>query len=174
MSVALERPEDGAWDVIRNNTDLTAKHLRPPMPNARVYRSSAHSAISTGTTGTLSWDAEDFDVGGMFDVSTPTRLTAPITGLYLAVGAGIMTTTVAGRVYPLIVKNGTSTSTRGTTLLSGAAEFNLSFPVRLERGDYVELALVNLSGNSITPNSGANSTWFSLIRLGGFTNEGVA
>lgn len=174
MSVGLEQIQPGDWEPLRRGFEIISKHLRPPMPNARVYSTAAHGAIANGATGTVLFDTEEWDVGAMHSTTANTgRLTAPITGVYLVTATAAMNAAVGGRVIPFITKNGVLAG-RGTSMTNGAAEGEATTIVRLVRGDYVEFQLQNLSGAAITPFAGIGHTWLSACRLGGYANEGVA
>ena len=48
-----------------------------------VRRASSNQAFTAPQSAlAVSWDTEDFDTGGCFDVAQPTRLTCPVSGVY--------------------------------------------------------------------------------------------
>lgn len=54
-------------------------------PSARVSASQSTN-VPTNTDVPLSFDTVRFDTGGLFNIGTPTRLTAPVSGKYLIQG----------------------------------------------------------------------------------------
>lgn len=177
MSVVLEYLKDHDWEGLRQRLDTLAGYARAPMPQARVYRTAAFSAVAVGSDVILPWDSVTYNKGAMWNVASPTRLTIPITGLYLVM-AGITVTTlpVAGsRILPYITWTGGNAITRLPTMLAGSGESAAGTMFQLSKGDYVEFHLWNVTaGGPITPFSGDGATWFEATRLGGFANEGVA
>lgn len=136
---------------------------------ARVHSAVAHSAITNGSANALSFDTVDFDQGGLYDASHPTRLIAPVTGLYIASAAVALNTTAAGRIIPRFVLNSSVEIGRGSSIVSGGAESNPTMIANLTQGYYLEFNLWNLSGSSTTPANGGGLTWFAmaLVSLGG-------
>ena len=53
------------------------------IPGARVQRDTAITIPSASASTVLSYDTTDFNVGGVFDTTKPTRMTAPVAGRYL-------------------------------------------------------------------------------------------
>jgi hypothetical protein len=174
MSVAISRVADGDWEGVRQGFDTTARNLRPPMPNARVY-GSAHGVINNGAFDTILFDSEEYDVGGMHSTSVNTgRLTSTVTGVYVITGQVNMTAlTAGGRLMAHIFKNGTEIA-RSSTVTVGGSDVNVGTQTRMARGDWIELRIQNLTGLAMTPAAGAGFTYLVATRLGGYTNEGTA
>lgn len=118
-----------AWDVLRDDK------LRD-FSGAKVVLdlNVALTPISTA----IAWDTENFDLGGYFNASFPTRLTMPKIGFYrvnLLVSVGALGN---GASYTFQVKkNGTGLL---TTTTAGANQF-VSYDeiLQLYEGDYIEL-----------------------------------
>jgi hypothetical protein len=166
---ALVWPSGGSPDVSGSLSALDARldALEAAIPQARVY-GSTHAAIANGASGTFSFDSESFDSGLHSTTVNPSRLIAPVAGLY-QVTAGLATSaTVVGRAFLRVFKNGTTEMGRGPSMLSGAAETGVSVPLHLAASDYVELQMQNSSGASITPLGGPDLTWLAMARLGSF------
>jgi hypothetical protein len=174
MSVTLEHCADGDFECIKRNADITARNLRQPMPNARVFNSVA-IATNAGVILNLAFDSESWDVGDLH-VINGSRLTAPITGLYL-IGAGVQYASVAGGVRDLfITKNGVTRIAYERRAATGAFDLiTMTTLHRLAAGDFVEASVFQNSAGVVNIDSVADlSPVFWMYRVGGFTNEGVA
>ena len=54
------------------------------VPAVRVRMNAATTSVQDGAVGTqLPWDTEVYDNAGMWDVAQPTRLVAPVSGIYV-------------------------------------------------------------------------------------------
>jgi hypothetical protein len=99
----------------------------------------------TTSLSSVSWDSANYDIGGYYNSSFPTRLTIPKIGFYrvnLLVSVGPLG---SGASYTLIVrKNGT---TNLTTTTAGANQF-VSYDeiLQLYEGDYIELYALETEG----------------------------
>lgn len=171
-----QRPDD--WDATRRNQQVTEKHLRPPMPNVRVRRAAATN-INNNTATAISFDTELWDVGGFHDNAVnPSRLIAPITGLYYIQATAGFAAAATGIREAWIAFNGTGTAIADESeagSAAGASTFNMSTIYRLSKGQYVELFVFQTSGGALALsvfNDYAPS--MTMVRLGGYTNEGVA
>lgn len=178
MSVALEEVREGDWDGLRRNQETVQRNLRQPTPNARVRRNAAAQVITNATLTAITFDTEVWDVGNLWKVGTPTRLTASVTGLWV-VGANVQfqVSAVGQRQIRLVqnaalnftVKN-QMTNTDGNQPILDTYGFT-----RMVAGDYVELYVYQNSGGNLNVEGGADYTavlW--MYRLGGYTNEGIA
>lgn len=122
------------------------------LPTAIAARAVVVTAlpVSDGTPLYPSFDYTDFDTASIWSVANPTRLTAPVSGVYVisatngwaASGAGSRTMRVlrnhAGRV--------------GSVKDAGSADTmfqNLSTSHVLAAGDYIEIQLIQNSGGSL-------------------------
>lgn len=112
---------------------------------------NALQAIANNAWTAVSWDVEDFDVGGLFDVATaPTKFTAPSNGYYLVTSTiRFDNTTTTGYRAARILVNGT-----GDIALvkhpGGAGDgIPISQVVYLTAGDYVEIYVWQDSGGSV-------------------------
>ena len=103
-------------DATNSNTaqtiDSTGRILTPARPAFRARMSDGTG--STGVSGTLVFETEDFDIGGNYDTSNG-RFTAPITGIYWLSFDSLTATDTSGSsnattdaVYVDFQKNGTS------------------------------------------------------------------
>lgn len=75
MPYPLERPVDGDWEKVRDNTDQTAQRLNPVFPQARVYKSGAQS-LTNNTVTALWFESERWDNGDLHMVALSTATTA--------------------------------------------------------------------------------------------------
>lgn len=126
------------------------------------------TADFTAAFTALTWDAEEYDVGGWHDTGSNTsRLTVPsgVTHVKLTGAVGISEITGgSSAVYLGITKNGdTSAATRwinmplaGPLVMSGG-DYQISCatgPIAVSEGDYFELMIIVTSDTSVTVTAG--------------------
>lgn len=118
--------------------------------------STATQAISNTTETALSFNSEISDTGDCWASGSPTRLTAPVAGYYLAGGGvlfGSSLNTNAGRIYLALRANGTvylAADDKHTIANKDAALLVSSGRFWLEVGEYVELMFYHEQGGSRT------------------------
>lgn len=116
------------------------------------------TAIGTTTQGipnpegaAISWASAESDTGGMFNVSNPTRLTAPVAGRYrFTASVTVQTGGVGGKL--VLRANGTLVDRVGAMAAppSGwALQLNASGEVNLTAGQYVEAYCLFTSSTTI-------------------------
>lgn len=178
MPAALEYVGPGNWEAVQLNFDTISANLRQPMPSARVF-SSVNLPVLTGALTVLAFNQERSDAGDLHStVTNNSRLTAPITGWYMIGGHVRFAAAAGGNRQALIRLNGTTFIAPYQAASLGAAanpDFSVVTAYQMTAGDYVEVVVFQDSGGAINVLSAANfSPEFWMIRLGGFTNEGIA
>jgi len=126
----------GIWEVLKDNKlkEFSGVKLVLDMPDSL-----------TSTSTAISWDSADFDIGGFFNVSFPTRLIIPNIGFYRVNLLIVVGALGSGASYTFVVKkNGT---TNITTTVAGANQF-VSYDeiLQLYEGDYIELYALETEG----------------------------
>jgi hypothetical protein len=139
------------------------------IPAVRVF-SSVSQPLPNGTPVTLNFNTENFDTANVHSTTVdPSRLTAPITGIY-RISASIGFTIGAGRARVDLIKNGTTLIFNTQNPTAGDNTFlNSTDLVQLNAGEFVEV--------KAQQNSGAASTAFSCSPAGAcpsFSMEWVA
>jgi hypothetical protein len=134
------------------------------IPSVRVYGTSPTTVTSGGGQTIVSWNSEAFDAAGMHDNTNPTRLTAPISGVYAISGSAQFLSAATGYRQIGIYPNGTAGRFVSVLIPVGsAAEYTYteaSTLALLNAGDYVELKLAQTSSTaSLTTNSGSDSSF---------------
>lgn len=128
-------------------------------PKAKVQRTS-DQALSHAVWSTVTWQSESYDHGNMWSVGSPTRLTAPVAGVYHfdvelreSLGAGDGSRDMAVR------KNGTDISYvvagAQSASLNYANYVQLSGEVQMAAGDYLEVAAYENSSGTVNIQSGS-------------------
>lgn len=130
-----EQNVNADWNAASGDAQILNKPTIPSSISVKVTRSSAQSLASTGTI--VSWDTVDHEVGAttLWDVATPTRLTAPVAGTYLVIADIAAESDAVGQV--AIMKNGTVVH-NGTTPRFWTGSGSTSALVRLSIGEYIE------------------------------------
>jgi len=118
----------------------------------RAYRLTDQS-IADATDVAVSWDADNNDAWAAWIVGTPTRITAPVTGRYLATAYTRFAANATGFRSAWILKNATDILARETVISAAAAsptQMTVSAPAfDLTKGDYVELYVRQNSGGAL-------------------------
>jgi hypothetical protein len=125
------------------------------VPAARVFNSSNQSTPGDASFVTLTFNSERFDTAGLHDSSgNPTRLTVPISGLYLvSVNISWDTVSSVGSRELALNKNGATVVARNVVAPSGVGdttEQSLTTLVSLSAGDYIEVKLRQNSGTTFS------------------------
>ncbi len=150
-----------AWDT------LTAGDI--PQPARGVAYNSAVQSIPDAANTAISFDTNVTDIGPIHStVTNPTRFTAPVAGLYLAVGQVCFAASVAGTFRQIAIFYGGSIPTPLgiTTIPPNAAStaINVTMPMMMAANDYIEFEAYQDSGGAL--NTVAAFTFGSLTYLG--------
>ena len=165
--------QDHANSITAMTIDGTGRILTPARPMFDVAKSSSQ-ALSSGSVTKITWDTENYDIGGNF---ASNKFTAPIAGKYHMSTVLTYSTMIAGAGIGLIwYKNGSvfrnghhqSTEINITFTLQSSVVFDLS------ASDYVEVYAFQGSGssenlgtaNNIGSVSIANSNYWSGYLIG--------
>lgn len=140
------------------------------VPSVRAYNSTGQ-VFPTGSLIPLNFDSERYDNAGMHSAALPTRLVAPLAGVYVIVSN--LSWTYAGgsteRFLDILV-NGTNqiASQRLMASPSGTAEMSTQTTQFLNVGDYVETRGYQTSGGNLATTAAnlAAPQEFSMVYLG--------
>jgi hypothetical protein len=140
---------------------LGTEDLSSSIPAVHVTRSIDQS-IPDNTSTALSFTVERYDTAAMHPnlILNPTRLTAPVTGIY-HVSAGIAWESDPDGVRGVTLRKNGVTPVAGETIpANGTAGVQqmLSTVVRLQSGDYVEVVVVHSAGGNLAVDKAADST----------------
>lgn len=166
-------PETQTW-LLTQNADILAIGMI-----AGVDRTLAPTAIRTTTQAIpndtqtkVTFDSVDSDAWNCWDVGpNPTRLTAPISGRYIAMGNIAFAPAASGHRAVNILKNNTDELVRSDFPTVGNSVDThstvTSTPISLTKGDYIELRVWQNSGSSLNLQVGSNhEPKLGLIYLG--------
>lgn len=172
------------------------KYLAPPRPNAKVIlvtdgldlfalghlaaeggeiapraNRSTTQSIADATDTAISFDAVNNDAWDCWSSGNAARLTAPVTGRYMAVGQASFAANGTGYRRVFIEKNGTSTLGRSDSPSAPAGTalwLNVTAqPFDMTKGDYIRLMVFQNSGGALNATSSSTvSPSLSLIYLG--------
>lgn len=108
----------------------------PSSPRVRVFRSTGQN-VTNNTLTAFSPDSEDYDIGNCWAIGNPTRLSAPVNGLYLCIAQLLF---VAGGVYTVRWRKNGSVDSTGVNVDAAATNISVcsSAIVPLVAGDYME------------------------------------
>ena len=162
-------------DLGDNNGNLTYKGNpitsgASSSPTSACVRTATSQVISTSTVTAVTFGTESVDIGGCANLNTyPTRLTAPVAGIY-TVGYTLIfsANSAGGRQAWVSVNGGTvrwaeasvpSRSSNNYTSLGGTVVLNLA------AGDYVEVYTYQNSGGNLglfVDATTSSAAWFVL------------
>lgn len=136
----------------------------------RANRSTDQS-IANATDTAISFDAVNNDAWGCWSAGNAARLTAPVSGRYMAVGQVAFAANGTGFRRIWIEKNATSTVGRSelpTALAGSAMWLNVTaHSFDMVQGDYIRLMVYQNSGGALLANSASTvAPALSLIYLG--------
>ena len=123
---------------------------------ARAGISPARTGQDYTTLTTLTWDTEEFDVGGFFDPASDSRMTVPSGVPYAVVHGGVTLGGFAstGDLFIDILKNGVSLGIGSTTKNIGigtvARTSVTTGVVEVSEGDYFEIAISVIQDTSVS------------------------
>jgi len=165
------------WGTVNRNFEALRKSMNPPVPQARVFN-NANVSITNNTVTAVTLNSEHFDNGDLHSTSSNTsRLTAPITGVYMIGGHVRFAANSTGRRDAFLRINGTTQIAYTVEPAPHASIDTYLNPVslyQLTAADYVELCVLQNSGGALNVVFDAsNSPEFWMVRLGGFVNQGV-
>ena len=142
---------------------------------ARVSISPVRTGQDYSTLTTLTWDVEEFDVGGFFDPASNSRMTVPSGVTYAVVHGGVTLGGFAstGDLFIDILQNGVSLGIGSTTKNIGiSTEARTSVTtgvIEVSEGDYFEIAIRVVQDDSVSlqPIGTFFSTHASSTEIGG-------
>lgn len=143
-----------------DTTDLAA------VPAVRAYRSAALGAFNADWTA-VPFDTDVFDNASMHDtVTNPTRLIAPVTGLYLVTGQIMWEANATGVRWVRITKNGAIQNHVSQSAASSQQTVqNITALLSLTAGQYVEIEGYQNSGETLSISAGSTFTSGSMHRV---------
>lgn len=157
-----------AGDLATNSVTTSKTSKRP---SVRVYDIVGDGSIADGTATTLSWEAETYDTASLHStVTNPSRLRAPVQGLYLVTANAQWSTSIVGYRQIILFVNGVRTTTelhQANGSADGYVYMSTSDMLVLDAGDYVEMKVTQSSGGALTlfgssiDESSASLTWLS-------------
>jgi hypothetical protein len=163
---------NGTLGVASGKTLSCTGCVRAPdvlVPAARVY---ATASISVGNTAVdaVPFAAESFDNAGIHDPASPTRLRAPVTGVYQLSGGVIWPFDGSGFDRSIeVVLNGTTPVAfmNQNTLAADNTDTAISTTTRLQAGDYVEVFVKQSNSQSQSRSTAMSNgctwcSWFSM------------
>lgn len=140
-------------------------------PRVKGYLDIAVQTIANTTFTSINLNAEEYDVGTMHDNAVNiTRLNIPnsSSGLYLLQGQVSFAGNATGVREIRIIKNGSTTTPVGRSTdaaFNSTQILNVSALVQATASDYFELQAYQSSGGNLDVNYGADSTFFSAIKV---------
>lgn len=177
--LASASPLDGTerWGVARGGADkyVTTSMLPAYLGiRAKLDNNVApfnNITIPNNTLTALTIDNLVYDTGGFYSASHPTRLTAPVAGLYLIRGeVSWSNSTVTGIRTLSIYVNGSAfipaTADDGLTTRPDRVEQTVITDYLLAANDYVELKVYQTSGGNLDILQQDWSPVFSIVRIG--------
>ena len=140
----------------------------PWMPLAVRARKTSAQNVAHATPVSIAWQEVEYDYGGFFDSATPTRLTAPVTGVY-HVWSHIEWTSdnSVGFRFVSLRKNGVADEWGSDRRLATAPTEQGTFTtLQLAAGDYIEVRVFHTAGSGVTLRIGtSNDVRFGMERV---------
>lgn len=133
-------------DGLQTNWEFPGAGAAASAIGASVYR-SGNLLLADGVPVALTFDAEHYDDGALWDAAAPTRLTIPENGTYLILGTYTMAPAFGtGHAQAYLVVNGATEIARNSSAASNTAALSGVGQVaclrKLTAADYVEMYVV--------------------------------
>ena len=138
-------------DSIERRISAIERSLQTQPLNARVGRNTTQS-MGNNNEDPITFNIVRFDNGGFWNSGSPTRLTAPASGLYLIGGNIQFAHNTSGRRILRILINGSNyiaDQRSNATAASSDLALNVNTIYPLSAGNYVELRAFQDSGGSL-------------------------
>lgn len=135
----------------------------------RATQTGTGQTLTTATYAAVTFNTEDYDVGGLHSTVTNTsRLTIVRAGYYRFTAALVWASNATGIRKAYMLKNGTTTlvNISGTAVSGSAHSEQLSATVYMAVNDYAEVFAYQSSGGNLALDPSAGSTWFEAIWVG--------
>lgn len=127
----------------------TGTQALAPIPAAKLFRSSAQP-VPSGVITTVAWEAARWGTPGMWSVANPSRLVAPVAGIYQVSAHVSIAPNAGGQRNCIIVRSGSGLrvceALYPSVSANDSARFAVSTDVRLAVGEHVELRVFQNSG----------------------------
>lgn len=153
-----------------SSVTITASGSPADSPTCYVYKNAATAGLVDASTTTIAFDTATLNPDAMWDSMTnPERITVATDGVYyISLLVGWVGVALAnGPVEAQVVLNGMTTIGRNRILLVGADTLylNAGFFYEMSATDYLELDVINNSGQTLSLTSGANGPSLQAIMI---------
>ena len=147
---------------IQERSPTGAKTLGPQyLAVIPAARAQLNTLTALGPSGTISFDVEARDTAAIWDAGSPTRLTAPIAGLYLHETCIFWGANAAGSRTMTILRNAAGIIAQSK--LQGDSVAPIFTTVKLAAGDYIETTWIQTSGANLTSTAYGAMTWLGNV-----------
>lgn len=149
------------------------KFLKNP-DRARVYMTSAQT-VANASWEAVSWDAEDYDTGGLWTSGSASRFTAAVDGWYCVKGQVQWEQSGTGFRRLTIRKNDTTSDATGGSQWARSDQqpngsddtfMQIVCDLYLSATDHVRMFAYQSSGGGLDIKTGSGSVWMSITWLG--------
>jgi hypothetical protein len=151
-------------------TTLTATGIvtGSAQPRCRLYNVGAQT-IGNASLTPLTWDSEEYDVGGMHSTaSNPSRITVPAggDGLYLLIANVAFAANSTGGRDALLLKNSSQIAYhRVHTVDANIATFQVMAMTQAVAGDFFVADVIQSCSSNLATSTGNEIHWFSAAKL---------
>lgn len=152
-SVTSNKIANGAVGTNQLANNAVATPHFGPIPTARAS-GGGNVTVPSGEFVTLPFGSATYDVGDLWVSANPTRLHAPVDGVYLITAQALFSTSETGYRLVRIAKNGNPNNGLVSNQTSATPSVGTTHPistqVKLSAGDYVEVVVSQNSGQDLT------------------------
>jgi len=166
--IARQTDDNTLW-MLLDDSPITWVCVGLAVCAVRVYRNTTQT-ISTGTSTAVSYDTEVYDHGGLWAIGNPTRLVAPVNGIYSAVSSVEFVANATGARFHFWKKNGTTDIGPSVARLGDGAQdyynrFLVTCQVKLAAGEYLEAIVNQASGGNLNLTTSADFHPLAMMAL---------
>jgi len=149
-------------------TDSDGIMTLPGQSGCAVYRATSYQSIPSATFTYVQLNGVDFDVQSEFDPVTTFRYTAKKSGLYIVSVYGYLRLIATSKFFGVyIVRNGVAIGSNGvnTDATWDANKANLTIPVALAIGNYVQFGIYHLDTVARNLQYGITNTGMGILKV---------
>ncbi len=151
-------------DTIQEYTAGNGNNL-PNQHGCYLYLAGSQN-VNNATYGTINFDTELYDIGGLHGTANPSRITIITAGIYQFEAQGVFNIGTSGQRQVNILRNGTQISSFNPTFTGGDYTYiPLSTMSTATAGDYFQMRVYHVNGGTLAVIAGFGLTYLAAHKI---------